>query len=34
MDLFRPGGGVPAFYDIPDAAKVDRLVNQARSGSG
>jgi hypothetical protein len=33
MDLFAPGSGVPAFYDIPDVAKVDRLVNQARSGS-
>jgi hypothetical protein len=33
MDLFSPGSGVPAFYDIPDVAKVDRLVNQARSGS-
>ena len=32
MDLFAPGTGVPAFYDIPDVAKVDRLVNQARSG--
>jgi hypothetical protein len=34
MDLFSPGSGVPAFYDVPDVAKVDRLVNQARSGSG
>lgn len=32
MDLFAPGSGVPAFYDIPDLAKVDRLVNEARSG--
>jgi hypothetical protein len=32
MDLFAPGTGVQAFYDIPDVAKVDRLVNQARSG--
>jgi hypothetical protein len=32
MDLFAPGTGVPAFYDIPDVARVDRLVNQARSG--
>jgi hypothetical protein len=33
MDLFAPGSRVPAFYDIPDVAKVDRLVNQARIGS-
>jgi hypothetical protein len=33
MDFFSPVRGVPAFYDIPDVAKVDRLVNQARTGS-
>jgi hypothetical protein len=33
MDLFAPGTATPAFYDIPDIARVDRLVNQARSGS-
>jgi hypothetical protein len=32
MELFAPGSAMPAFYDIPDVAKVDRLVNQARSG--
>jgi len=31
MDLFAPGSGVPSFYDIPDVAKVDRLVNEART---
>jgi hypothetical protein len=34
MDFFSPVRGVSAFYDIPDVAKVDRLVNQAPSGSG
>ncbi len=31
MDLFAPGSGVPSFYDIADVAKVDRLVNEART---
>jgi hypothetical protein len=34
MDFFTPGRSVPAFYDIPDVARVYGLVNQARSGSG
>jgi hypothetical protein len=31
MDFFSPGNGVPAFYDIPEVAKVYRLVNEQRS---
>jgi hypothetical protein len=33
MDFFSPVNGVPAFYDIPEVAKVYRLVNEQRSGS-
>ncbi len=34
MDFWSPQRGVPAFYDIPEVAKVYRLVNEQRSGSG
>jgi hypothetical protein len=34
MDVFSPGRGVPAFYDIPDVARVYGLIHQTRSGSG
>jgi hypothetical protein len=33
MDFFSMGRSVLAFYDIPNVAQVDRLINQSRGGS-
>ena len=32
MDFFAMGRGVLAFYDIPNVAQVDRLINESRKG--
>jgi hypothetical protein len=34
MDFFTRGRAVPAFYDIPDVAKVFALITEARRGTG
>jgi hypothetical protein len=34
MDFFTRGHTVPAFYDIPDVAKVYGLINRARTDPG
>jgi hypothetical protein len=33
MDFFAIGRGVLAFYDIPNVAHVDRLINETRKGN-
>jgi hypothetical protein len=33
MDFFGQSRAVPAFYDVPEVARVYGLINQARSGS-